>query len=231
MEPLFAASHAKVQRAKTFIIELTAEQSRYAEVGVRTRIVVESHGPVLHVDWVSTGLLPGIILGDTVHNLRCALDLMAAELAEMAGHNPDSAYFPFAIDLDTLRKSHKFKTFSKCGDDCAKLLETIAPFHGGNEYLRALHDLDIQDKHRSVLPSMKDIDFSLEGEFEVGNPDNHSLVAKAEVVGYKFPDKSPLAGRPIIQSLEVLAQTVEGILEAFTALIAAREQSTDLVGN
>lgn len=223
MEPLFSTSLAKVGRAKSFITELAVEQERFASVGVRARVTVEKGRVQLDVDWDGTGLLPGLILGDAVHNLRSALDLMATELAVIADQNPDDAYFPFAADLDGLRKSQKFKNFTKNGADCAKLLEIVAPYHGGNEALRALHDLDVQDKHKSLIPSLTDIDWNMEGEIDLDDPANHSVTATAEVVLYKFPDDSPLAGMPIIPSLEMLAETVEGVLEAFSALVAARK--------
>lgn len=222
-EPLFATSRAKVERARTFIAELAAEQERYASVGVRTRIAVDGDGAHLDVDWAGTGLLPGIILGDAIHNLRSALDLMATELAGIAEADPNKAYFPFAGDLTSLRKSQKFKDFAKCGADCADLIETIAPYHGGNEALRALHDLDVQDKHKSLIPSKKVIEWEMEGEVDLDDPANHSLVATAKVTLYKFPEDSPLAGKPIIPSLEMLAQAVERVLEAFATLIAARD--------
>lgn len=222
-EPLFATARAKVERARSFIIELAAEQKRYAAVGVRTRIKVQSDRALLDIDWDGTGLLPGIILGDAVHNLRSALDLMATELTVIAGQDPNKAYFPFAKDLESLRKNQKFKAFAKSGADCAQLLETIAPYRGGNWALRALHDLDVQDKHRSLIPSLKDIDFVLEGEIDLDDPANHSLTAKAEVILYKFPEASPLAGKPIVPSLELLAGEVERVLEAFAALVAARK--------
>jgi hypothetical protein len=222
-EPLFAAPFAKVGRARTFIAELADEQERYANIGVTARVLVENGFPQLHVNWEGTGLLPGIILGDAIHNLRSALDLMATELAVIAKQNPEEAYFPFSTDPESLRKSKKFKAFAKSGADCAILLETIAPYRGGNEALRALHDLDVQDKHRSLIPSLKDIEFEFEGEFELDDPTNHSVTAKAEVTLYKFPDDSPLAGQPIIPTLEMLAEEVQRVLEAFAALVAARE--------
>ena len=231
MEPLFATSYAKVARAKTFISELSAEQERFASTGVTASVIIENGNPILNVVWAGTGHLPGIILGDAVHNLRSALDLMATELADIAHVDPEAAYFPFATNLEHLRVTKKFKDFARCGSDCAQLLETIAPYRGGNESLRALHDLDIQDKHRSLIPSLKDIEFSMEGEFDLDDPNNHSLVAKADVVQYKFPDGSPLAAQPIIPSLRALAQTVEGVLESFAALIAARRKAPNSVGD
>lgn len=223
MEPLFAASIAKVQRAKSFIAELATEQQRYAATSVRTRISIQNGQPQFHVEWDGTGLLPGIILGDAIHNLRSALDIMATDLAMIVGQNPEEAYFPFAADLASLRNSKKFKKFAKIGIDFAELLEAIAPYRGGNKAMRAMHDLDVQDKHRGLIVTLKVIDFDFEGEIDLDDPASHSLSGKADVIEYRFPDDSPMAGEPIIQSLEVLAKTVEGILEAFAALVAARK--------
>lgn len=222
-EPLFAASRAKVERAKTFIAELVKEQERYAAQGVRASIAIDEKGqPQMKLEWDGTGLLPGVILGDAVHNLRSALDLMASELAVIAEQNPDQTYFPFATSLHELRKSHKFKAFAKCGADCVRLLEEIAPYRGGNEALRALHDLDVRDKHRSLIPSENDIQFSFIGDLALDNPWDHTLKPQVEVLCYKFPPDAPLAGEQIVPTLERLTKSVEGILEAFATLIAAR---------
>ena len=147
---------------------------------------------------------------------------MATDLALIAGQNPDEAYFPFAADLESLRRSNKFKKFAKIGVDFAELLEAIAPYRGGNKAMRALHDLDVQDKHKGLIATVKDIDFCFDGEIDLDDPTSHSLTGKAEVVEYKFPEGSPLAGEPIIKTLKLLAKTVEGILEEFAALVATR---------
>ena len=79
------------------------------------------------------------------------LDLMAAELCRAQGESDDGVYFPFAgdeADLDYMvRKRH----FDRAGSAAIKLLKETKPYKSGNVALRAIHDLNVQDKHRALL--------------------------------------------------------------------------------
>jgi hypothetical protein len=106
------------------------------------------------------------MVGDTVHNLRSALDLLAWQLVEAGGGTPgDTTMFP-------IRKSKKaFETaglaqVEGASEEAIRILKELKPYKGENDALWRLNRLDANDKHRllvvlgsayqSVIISMKD---------------------------------------------------------------------------
>ena len=91
-----------------------------------------------------------LLLGDCVHNLRSALDITMVDIARLRGRSASDIKFPFA---DTEKNYEvKINKFINCGKDVVDLLEGLKAYKGGNDRLRALHDLDIDDKHKLVMP-------------------------------------------------------------------------------
>lgn len=97
MRDVFRGSKTKLKRASKFIAEL--------EVGL---IAYNANDPV-SAEWVYSGAEPGLkitwkeidpellaALGDAIHNMRTALDLMASELARINGKKDREIYFPFS---------------------------------------------------------------------------------------------------------------------------------------
>ena len=96
-----------------------------------------------------------LLLGDSIHNLRSSLDQMVCDLARMQGKRADKLKFPFAEDESKLMKIMKEDGHSKIlGKDITDAIVALRPYQvDGNKLLRALHDLDIADKHRLILPT------------------------------------------------------------------------------
>src|SRR5262245_58298489 len=114
-DPLFAASRIKLERAKKFIDEFRAEESRYRAddpLSAKARTFLYGH-ITFELSWKGVGLLPGAIFGDAIHNLRASLDLMASELARLNGKSDKDVYFPFAHSQDNLAEAIKKKSFAK----------------------------------------------------------------------------------------------------------------------
>lgn len=226
-EPLFAGSQAKLERARKFIAELGQELSAYNASNPLTAIAVAIAGPVnfkLEITFQGQGLLPGIILGDVLHNLRSALDLMASELARINGQDDRNVYFPFSESKTTLAHTIKSKHFYKAGPDAVALLETLAPYKGGNERLRAIHDLNIRDKHTAIIETKKDANFRVSGKVVVTvAAERQPVPIILQDIQHSFWSGSPLADLPLIKTLEELVELVESILEAFRGLVLARK--------
>lgn len=156
----------------------------------------------------------GAIVGDVVHNLRAALDLLAVDLVERNGGNAKNVYFPFADSADALEKMILTRGFHRAGKVSMDRLRSLRPFKGGNVLLRALHDLDIQDKHRSLIPVLSEVSTSavsvrprIEGDLSSG------LVAEIvrsqpPAARFLFPADSALAGQPIVEALWQLHEVV-----------------------
>lgn len=94
------------------------------------------------------------IIGDVVHNLRSALDLMMCDIARLRGKSASEIKFPFAEDENSLRLKLEKGELKKLGADVRDALLDLAPYKGGNIALRGLHDLDIMDKHKLVIPAV-----------------------------------------------------------------------------
>ncbi len=92
------------------------------------------------------------IMGDAVHNLHSALDLLAYQLVSANGGKiAKTTAFPFADD------AHKFEStlgsrVKVAAKQAMDLVRTLKPYYGGNDSLCWLHELDIVDKHRVLIP-------------------------------------------------------------------------------
>ena len=92
------------------------------------------------------------IIGDAIHNLRSTLDILASDVVRLNGQSNQGVYFPFAQRAADLDRQIKDKKFNRAHPDAVKLLRSFKPYPEGNKLLRALHELDIQDKHQALIP-------------------------------------------------------------------------------
>ena len=92
-------------------------------------------------------------LGDAIHNLRTALDIMACDMVRLNTGKEDvsGVYFPFARDAEGLEVLMKKRRTHDAGEHVVNLVRELRPFVGGNIALRRVHDLDVLDKHTSII--------------------------------------------------------------------------------
>jgi hypothetical protein len=123
-----------------------------------------------------------------------------------------------AEQLDNMIQS---KHFDRAGPAAVDLLRSLKPYHNGNAALRVIHDLDIRDKHRALIPNVIGVASPIvklcddEGTFNprvIGNPNEPSKIRLV------FPNEAGPEGRELIPTLHGLVQHVEVIVEAFRAL-------------
>ena len=100
------------------------------------------------VEWSS-------LIGDTIHNLRSALDMLATVLVIQGGKTSNSAiketYFPIAStqqDFENLL----VKRLHYATDAVRQFVRNLKPYKGGADTFYQLHQLDIVDKHTSLIP-------------------------------------------------------------------------------
>ncbi len=92
------------------------------------------------------------LAGDVIHNLRSALDHLAYALA-IAGTDDvpkPGVGFPIAKDEATY-ESIKERKVEGIRPEAVELIDSLKPYNSGNDCLWRIHELDIVDKHRSVL--------------------------------------------------------------------------------
>lgn len=186
-----------------------------------------------------------LILGDAIHNLRAALDLMACEIVTLSGGTPSKwTYFPIRDTKEELEATLKGGEIKVAGADIVTLiLDVIQPYKGGNAPLCALHSLDIADKHRLLLPvasvaALTNVNGKAGGAifknctFAVGEGGILNILGmpgKFEFQGYGKPaiavsfDKGqPLEGQPVIPTLHQLSQVVLGVIQTVEKAFLAR---------
>lgn len=150
----FDGPKLKIARARKHIADFESEVAAYlsrdpsvifAELDHKTKqrgIRLRTREPI--PDNISA------IFGDAVHNLRVALDLLANDLVSLSGGQPKKVYFPFADSAAGLEGEIKRK-MRGASPDILTLIRSLRPYKSGNITLRALHDLDITDKHINIL--------------------------------------------------------------------------------
>jgi len=190
-----------------------------------------------------------LIIGDAVHNLRAALDLLACDLVRANGESADGVYFPFCDDgayLDTMIKKRKL---NRAAPDVQDMIRSLKPYKGGNERLRAVHDLDIADKHKLIIPVVGTvIEPTLILDFERGYmvrrsgadaikpvkdgtildrllPEYVELDDNLTLFKIGFADGQPLARSVVVETLKELSELVDGIVEAFATHVLGQHRS------
>jgi hypothetical protein len=251
-EPLlpFEAAKLKVCRAYYHIGSLRASITTFL-AGNPFAIIVEQPEAWAKLDkyvWTARIKTPvpkefATAIGDVVHNLRTALDLLASDLVRLNGKDTNNVYFPFAINARKLEEQIKKKNFDRAGQDAVRLLRTYKPYTVGNSTLRALHDLDIQDKHQALIPAISTAQMppctllASNGEYcaipswKSAIPrDGYWLVAIPMVanmtLGTKiqanftlvFDQDTPFAGGEVLPTLSSLNELVASIIESFAAI-------------
>jgi len=222
----FVAPRTKIERAKTVLGELSqAIDSFLAEHPPKVRVEIqEPRGArpkvFFHVEAKGAPEMIGAIMGDVIHNLRSALDLVACELARAAGHSDKGVYFPFCDRPEALEKTIKDRRFDRAGPEAVALLRELKPYPSGNAALRAIHDLDIKDKHQMLLPTFTAFASPILSRWDDDGTLNLTVVGDPDLatdVRLVLPD-GPLGGDEILPALHSLADLASGVVEAFCAL-------------
>ena len=230
----FDASRLKLKRARHHIGELMNEISAFLQ---RTPFYLEiaPGGTPDTPTWtvhVREEVPPefSTSIGDVIHNLRAALNLMACELVRLNGQNDSDVCFPFSRSEADFHPAIKRCKFDQASAEAIALLKSLKPYRGGNDALRAVHDLDVMDKHRALILTTDMISApDVPGEPRTGarfgpirdgmSIPSHlpmRLRARGEFVLCFSP--GPLGGGELIPTLKSLAELIGDIIEAFAAL-------------
>jgi hypothetical protein len=163
-------ARSKVRRARVHLKELHVECTKYLQAhpyallaqndkdGRLRRIFAQAMAPEEPVpDDV------GVILGDVLHNLRSALDLLAWRLSKGDGSLDRTTQFPIVFDEPNRQykkaPAQRFwdhvvhNQLARVSDEDRTLIERLQPYRGGHGHkLRVLALLNDMDKHR-VIPA------------------------------------------------------------------------------
>jgi hypothetical protein len=234
----FRPSFLKIERAQQHIAELDKMAHEYlasepVTVNVRRLDPNEATNlpPGMTAGWrfsMNTQPSPELmsaIIGDIFHNLRSSLDLMASALARLNEQSDDGVYFPFSGSESELDNMINRRHFDRAGPAAVRLLREMKPYKGGNKSLRAIHDLNIRDKHQELI--VQRVQASVASPIIDLRPDDGGPprpitepVNKPAEVKLVFPNDCDLAGKELIQTLHHLVEVTTCIVKAFEALRA-----------
>ncbi|SEC57945.1 hypothetical protein SAMN05519104_1649 [Rhizobiales bacterium GAS188] len=223
--PLSAPS-VKIQRARKHLAELEAEVASFI-IGKPIKFTVEAieaNGERTFIFNMHMGAVPetlGAIIGDIIHNLRAALDLTACEMVRAAQQSDVGVYFPFSESAEELDGIIRRRHFDRAGAEAVALLQSLKPYRNGNTSLRSIHDLDIHDKHRALIPNVMSAASPIIQMWEDDGTPNPRVIGDPNApteIKIVFPSEVGPAGQELLPTLHELVQLVERIVEAFRAL-------------
>jgi len=161
MEDLFKEARLKIERAKEHINHLNLIARDFAETKSHEAFI--EHDPEGGDDLlkVRSGLLPAdfaLVLGDAAHNLIAALDYTINEIEfRVRGFRSKYTKFPMYETREALIGAVGGGFKEKAPEqviDC--LVDVIQPYLGGyNAILYCLHAIELEDKHRLLIPKLE----------------------------------------------------------------------------
>ena len=183
------------------------------------------------------------IIGDAIHNLRTALDLLVCDLVKVNGKNPKQVYFPFCASAAELPRAIRDRNIHRAGADVVRVIESLKPYGDGNNALRLIHDLDIMDKHQALLPVLGAVSVPLgalfgrdlppaaanwssvighDGQMVIGTPDILRIPLGTEIPAQFFLALEIGPGLGYRQTTEILHSLAQEANRVFLALTALR---------
>jgi hypothetical protein len=151
----------KIERAKKHIIDLDAAIHTFYNSEPYT-LDANEKPEISHLALYVSRVKPvpdviGAIIGDSVHNLRSALDHLMWQLVEAGGGTPDRhTYFPIS-ENDSVKGLQQYNSAIGHGEigkmpvGAEKVLRAVQPYVTEDSTLWYIHELDRIDKHRFVL--------------------------------------------------------------------------------
>jgi hypothetical protein len=159
MVELFTTSRLKVDRAKHHIGEIETFISLLPDAYfVTVEMNPNGRNEVLKYDLRDRDKLisdVALMLGDSIHNFHCALDhawmSVLTQLCPASINNQTK--FPIFPVRDKVEAALRgIKIDSTVPALFNRIVNEIKPYEGGNESIWFIHILDVDDKHRLLLP-------------------------------------------------------------------------------
>lgn len=158
---------AKLGRAKEHLEALKAAVSDFSGEGKAYTIIKTTNDQTgefifhLKVNIIPDLVYWSLMVGDCFHNARTALDHLFFGLVQR--QNPNGVkekasvmQFPILKDASTFKGRKYLKDW--VGDAAFRMIEKLQPFNDAKGWqfnnLSFLHDFDIEDKHRLLLPAV-----------------------------------------------------------------------------
>jgi len=245
---MFDAPKLKVKRANQHIVELNNALAVFVDTDFYSLSVNKNIDTGKYVlKFKMTKPVPceiPLIIGDAIHNMRTALDILACEIISLSGGTPSKwASFPIRETRQELEGAINGEIKIAGPDIVDIILNAIKPYRGGNDSICALHSLDIADKHRLLIPiisvaALKRVNIKAgpatftDCTFGVGADGVLNILgmpAKFEIQGTAQPsfnilfDKDQVfEGEPVVPTLKQLSELVFSIIDTIEQAFLAR---------
>lgn len=154
--PAFASALSKLARAKHHIQDFEEQATRFLRANRHVAIQDDPKTNHRSIEVVGDKPIPddfGLIIGDAVHCLRCALDHVVWEAVSPhleANHDPRKVQFPFPKKKEGLESAITSSLIHLAGLKFRTAIEATRPYPGGDDALVSLHMVDNSDKHRVI---------------------------------------------------------------------------------
>ena len=152
----FAAPLLKLDWAKQHISDLNGKINAYLALRPFQLFIVQ--GPEMAQRQYRIETDPPIptefalIIGDTIHNLRAALDIMIFGLIGDIASQLENISFPFCKNADSVESTISGRQIRLAGERVVEAIRSLEPYPTGKHKLYAIHDMDIRDKHKLLVP-------------------------------------------------------------------------------
>lgn len=161
-EPSFPGARLKVKRAGEHLQEFQLRFNEFIRknghsIGVKR----EADTGCDALEFIPCKALPPdfmCIVGDVAHNLRCALDFAMSDMEfALTGKRTKDVEFPACKTGDYLERAVTRRLEGKAPKRVIDyIVHSMQPCEGGNgDAIYQLHRLDIEDKHRLIIPHLQ----------------------------------------------------------------------------
>jgi hypothetical protein len=159
-----------------------------------------------------------LAVGDAIHNLRTALDLAVVEAVQFGGGSGNATHFPLCENADAIEDTIRWRKLHRASAEVQDLIRSLRPYKGGNDALRGLHDLDIRDKHRTLIEVAANVTTPvLRAVMTDGKPRIEMDPTTEPKAVFTFSRNSPFDGKPLVETLRDLGRQVLEIVDSIAA--------------
>jgi hypothetical protein len=254
-QDLFVGPKLKVGRSKQHIADLNSAIGDFLDKHPY-RIVIERHqDPGQHAWTIRVrGSMPldfPLLLGDAVHNLRAALDLLACDLVRLNEGDTTKVYWPFSETASGFEMAITKRHVDRASPDVVDIVRSLQSYKGGNDALWGIHDLDITDKHKLLIPvatmaGITDVRLMqgpgvvhMSGIYVTPVHDGSIVALLPAASNIKVGDEfeaafkitfgkgQPFARQSVVEILYQLVQTVERIIQRFEVHFVGQQVSPE----
>ncbi len=159
--PFYKGARLKIERADHHISDAELRVDRLKKRLVCTAKVEASNGcEFIKCDFASVedrnafDYLP-LVIGDAVHNLKCALDHAWLETMTrlVPSRDWERTKFPaYATSQDTEAALRNLEIHISAPNFFNLIMTDVQPHDRGDFAIRTVHELDVRDKHRLLIP-------------------------------------------------------------------------------